>query len=790
MVGLRALDRKVLRDLARLWSQSLAIALVMACGVMTLVLALGAYRSLQGTKEAYYQRYRFAHVFATATRAPMSLKPRIEAIEGVSAASLRIRSGAILDIPGMAEPAMGLVLSLPANGQPEVNRLFLRDGLLPAADVPDEVALDERFAKAHGFVPGDRFTAIINGKRLSLRISAIVLSPEFIYAPDPGGLVPDDRRFAVFYMPRRAMEALLDMRGGFNDAALLLLRGAAEDQVIANLDRVLKPYGGRGAYGRDQQTSHAFLMSELTGLKAMAQVIPPIFLLVSAFLVNMILSRLISLEREQIGLLKANGYSSLAVAGHYSKLVSAIAVVGVVTGSIAGGLLGRGLTQLYAEFYKFPFLIYRESPDLYVIATVISVVAALLGAARAIWSAARLPPAVAMRPPAPARFRQIFARGRAGSHLLPQLTVMAFRHVLQHPLRSLLTTVAAGFAVALMVAALFTSDSMNFMIEDVFFRAERADARIDFSHEMAPSVMAEVRRLPGVLSAEPSRQADVVLRNGHHSQRIGLVGRPSQPQLSRVLDMHGTPIAMPPDGILLTERLARQLHVVQGDRLDVDLVDEGGRRVRTRVAGIVRAYIGKGAYADLAYLDRLREGGPRIGAAWLKVDPEQLQALYAAVKSTPGLGSVTLQTLSRDQFRALMDENIGIMMSVYVTIAVIVAFGVVYNSARIQLSERGRELASLRVLGFGRGQVFMVLAVEMAAIVLLAQPLGWAMGYGIALAVVAGFDSDLYRLPMVIYPATYAWATIVVLTAAAASAAIVRWRVARLDLIRVLKTRE
>lgn len=798
MVGRRrkgwpsVLDRKLARDLARLWSQSLAIALVMACGVMTLILAMGAYRSLDETRAAYYERYRFAHLFASASAAPRALGPEIAAIDGVQAFEMRLRAPVIVDMPGMVEPAAGMVLSLPPSGQPRVNRLFIRAGKLPGAQDSRAIALDERFAKAHGLELGDVLRVTLAGKRLELRIKAVVLGPEFIYSPDPSSLVPDDRRYAVLYMTREALAALTGRKGAFNDLVLTVTRGACVDCIRARLDALLAPFGGRGAYGRAQQHSHAFLDSELTGLRGMASVVPPVFLAVAAFLVNMILARLVALEREQIGLMKANGYTDLAVGWHYAKFALAVALVGVAIGAAAGAMLGRGLTELYGEFYRFPFLVFRNSPDLYAIAAGVTMAAAVLGAGRAIAQAVRLPPAVAMRPPAPPRFRRLVrwpvAAGRL--RLFSRLTVMALRHMMHRPLRSLLAAVAVAFAVALMVAAVFTTDSMDYMIEEQFFRAERADARLDFASPRAPAALAAIRRLPGVIAAEPTRVVHVELRHGPRRERVALTARPARSLLSRVLDRDGRVVELPPHGLMLADRLARKLGVQAGDRVEVKLIDEGGRVVTAQVAGVVQAWVGLAAYASLPALEAITGTGPRLTGAWVQTDPDRLEALYAAVKQSPGLATIALNALGRDAFRALMDENIGVMMGVYATIAVIVAFGVVYNAARIQLSERGRELASLRVLGFTRGEVYSVLMIELGLIVALAQPLGWLLGYGIAWGVVAGFESDLFRIPLIVTPRSYAWGSIVVLAAALASALILRLRINRLHLIEVLKTRE
>lgn len=804
----------------RLWAQALAIALVMACGVATIVIAVGASRSLEETRSAFYDRYRFGSVFVSATRAPLHLAERIELIPGIADAQSRIVQGVLLNIVGTAEPATGIAVSLPDYREPDVNRLYVRRGRLPEPGRTDEVAVVETFADAHGFTPGDRFDAIINGRSRTLNIVGIVLSPEYIYALGPGEMIPDPRRFGVFFMPRSVLEDITDLNGAFNDLSATLLRKANVERVIEQIDTILKPYGATGAYGRKDQISHAFLDSELSQLRAMATVIPPIFLFVSAFLVNMILSRLIELEREQIGLLKAVGYTDLAIAGHYAKLVTAISIVGLIIGAMAGTWMGQGLTQLYARFFSFPFLIFQQSFDLYVIAGGVTVLSALAGGAKAIWTTVALPAAVAMRPPAPVRYRSFFSGSVRQLQFFSQLTTMSLRHLVRWPVRTLMTAVGTSMAVGLLVTAMFSFDSIDFMVDTIFFRADRQDATLSFTTDRGLSALQDVAALPGVMRAEPFRSTPVILRNGHRERRLTIAGVPEDAILSRILDLELNPVPPPEDGLLISERVAKLLHLKAGDLAEIELLEKGQRIERLPVSAIVKglkreggpadpglsefgmamggvsitavvqSYVGLAVYARNEVLDRLMADGHRISGVRIAVDQTRTDELYQAVKETPGLASIALQDISRKRFRETIAQNINIMMTVYVTLAVIVAFGVVYNSARIQLSERARELASLRVFGFTRAEVSRVLLVELAIIVAIGQPLGWAFGYGFSWGVINGFESDLFRVPLIVNPATFATASLIVVAAAIVSALIVRRRVDRLDLVRVLKTRE
>jgi putative ABC transport system permease protein len=783
------LRRKVLRDLRRLWAQVLAIALVLAAGVATLILGNGAYSSLHETRARYYDTYRFADVFADVTRAPRALMGEIRDIDDVLAAEARIVKLGILDMPDMAEPGTMQLVSLPENSGRGLNLLHLRQGRLPDPQSANETVVSEAFALAHRLVPGAPLTLLMNGQRRELVVTGIALSPEFIYALGPGEMMPDPRRFGIAWLPRPALESAFDLEGAFSNVVLKLAPGASVDRAIETLDRLTAPYGGVGAMARKDQISHAFLDAELRQLSAMVKVLPPIFLLVAAMLVNITLSRLITLEREQIGLLKAIGYSSRAIAQHYVEFVLAIATLGVVIGGAAGIWLGAGMAQLYARFFSFPFLIFTRDPQVYALAATVTVAAAVAGALLAVRVAVALPPAVAMSPPAPADYR---ARMSVLSRLfaLRQTGVMVMRHLFRWPLRTASGTLGVGMAVAILVASLWSFGSINHMIDVTFARAERHDALMMFGAPEPARALFASRQMPGVLLAEPFRSVAARISHRALSRKLSIIGKPETPDLSRVLAPDLRPMTMPEAGLIISEALAKALSVRPGDRVTVEFLEGKRHTVILPVSGLSLGYVGLGAVMEISALNRTVGEGAVISGVALQVDKALQDAFYAAAKTTPKTGFVAVTALTVARFKETLAENITVMITVYVGLAAIIAVGVVYNFARIALSEQGRELASLRVLGFTRAEVSGILFGELATVVLLAQPLGWLIGHGIAFGMVRAFSSDLYRVPLVIGPEVYVTASLVIGAAALASAWAIRARINNLDMVEVLKTRE
>ena len=782
------LRRKVLRDLRRLWAQVLAIALVLAAGVATLILGNGAYSSLHETRERYYQENRFADVFADVTRAPRALLADIEEIEGVLAAEARIVRLGLLDLEGMKEPGSALFVSLPGDGA-GLNRLYLRLGRLPDPQFGREIVVSDGFAKAHGLGPGDTLPVLMNGQERKLLITGVALSPEYIYALGPGQMMPDPRRFGIIWAPRSSLEGSFDLEGAFTNVVLKLAPGANADRVIEALDRLTAPYGGVGATLRKDQISHAFLDAELTQLSAMVKVLPPIFLLVAAMLVNMTLSRLIALEREQIGLLKAIGYSSFAVARHYIEFVVLIAVVGILIGMAAGIWLGAGLAEMYARFFSFPFLVFARDPQIYGLAAVITMASAIGGAMYAVRTVVRLPPAVAMVPPAPATYRQSMSWFRT---ILPlrQTGVMVARHLFRWPFRTATSMLGVAMAVAIMVASLWSFGSIDYMIDITFFRTERHDAQVVFGTPEPQRSLFAVRQMPGVLVAEPFRTVAAQISNRNLSKKLGIIGHPAGAQLSRVLDADLRPMELPESGLILSEALADALDVRPGDLISVEVLEGSRPTVILPVSGVSLGYVGLGATMEIGALNRLMGEGALVSGLNLMIDESQEAAFYAAAKSAPKTELITVTALMLERFQETLAENITVMITVYVTLAAIIAVGVVYNFSRIALSEQGRELASLRVLGFTNREVAAVLFGELATVVLLAQPVGWLIGYGIGFAMVAAFSSDLYRVPFIMGREVFATASLVVLASALVSAFAIRGRINNLDMIEVLKTRE
>jgi putative ABC transport system permease protein len=785
-----ALDKKLARDLWHMRGQLVTVALVVACGIATYVTMRGSYQSVLNAQQDYYSRYRFADVFAHLTRAPSSLATGITTIPGVAFVQTRVVVEVTLDVPGLDEPALGRLISIPERPVPMLNGLCIRRGRYLEPGRRDEVLVSESFATANRLNVGETIGAVINGRWEPLRIAGVAISPEYVYEIRGAEVFPDNKRFGILWMSEKSLGPAFNMEGAFNDVALSLAPGASEAQVLTRLDTLLEPYGGLGSYGRYDQLSHRFLSDEITQDRITGIFVPSIFLGVAVFLIHVVLSRLVSTQRGPIGLLKAFGYSNASVGLHYLQFALAAVLLGTVAGVPVGIWLGRGLSKVYEDFFRFPELRFAASEGLIVSSALISAGAACLGALGALRSAVALPPAEAMRPEAPARFRPGFAE-RLGLQRFVSLSArMILRNLERRPWKAVLSTFALALAGAILVVGFYFYDAIDYLIRVEFETASREDVTVTFNQPRGSSARYAVARLLGVTRTEPFRAVAARLRYGHRSRRVAILGLRADRQLRRLIDLRMQEIDLPPEGIVLSSSLAHILGASPGDKITVEVLEVERPVRQVLVAGTVEDLIGTSAYMDLYALNRLMREGPTTSGAFLSVDSAFAARLYSFLKQTPAVSGVGVRDAMLASFRNTIARSLSISIGSLVGFACVIAFGMVYNGARVTLSERSHELASLRVLGFTQGEIGWMLLGEQGLLAAMSLPLGFLLGYATCALLVNSMQSELYRMPLVISGRTYAYTSLVIAAASAFSGMLILRRMRRLDLVSVLKARE
>jgi putative ABC transport system permease protein len=763
----------------------LTIALLVATGVTVLVGSVSTYVSLLTTQADYYRDSRFAEVWADVKRAPRSLLVRLTEIPGAATVEARIVKDVRVEWPRSELSVTGRIVSVPSGRQPQLNRLHLERGRWLDPLRRDEILVNAGFAEAWSIAPDDPISVILNGRIQTFRVAGIAHSPEFVYASRPGNPLPDDRTFVVLWADEDAVAAAFDMQGAFNNLTVSLAPGGSTPSVIAALDRHLEPYGAPGAYERRDQPSHRFLSDELAEQRTLAIAVPMVFFAVAAFLLNVVLGRLVESQREQIAALKALGFPSLPIGFHYLQFVAAICALGSLAGIGLGLWYGHGMMNNYRPFFRFPELTYTLPVWLPAAAVSASFIAAAGGVLAAVRRVLLLKPAEAMRPPVPATY----GHALAGMRLRPTAK-MVMRGILGRPVRSFLTVVGIALAVPMVVLGLFWWDALRYMVEVQFDGIERGDASVTFTDPVSRRAIREIGRIPGVLAVEGQRIVPVRLRAGNRTYRIGLTGLAEESELRVPRDSDLRPLPAPRDGLMISSGLAERLGLRIGSSVTVEVL-EGERPVRELpVVALVDEILGFSAYLEIGALNRFMREDDLVSHAAFRVDPLQAAAVWRLLSERPRIVATSVKSVWMRVFDEKIAGMVVISALVLTAFGLIIAVGVVYNSARIAFQERAWELASLRILGFSRASVSRILLAELGIEIMAAIPLGLALAQGIVELLLGLRDNETFRIPAVISEATFASAALIVVAAGLVSALLVRRRVDRLDLVAALKTRD
>lgn len=785
---MRAINRKLIRDILSFKGQIAAISVVTGAGVMVLILFVTTLDAIKHSRDRYYQLYNFAHVFSDIKRAPERVSELIREIPGVNIVETRVQGAVRLSVEDFDDPVQGLIISIPDGRQPLLNRLHLREGFMPESMQANHVVVSEPFAKAHDLRTGHTLEAIIKGRMETLTISGIAISPEFVYQIGPADLIPDYKRFTILWMNRGSLDGAFGMDGAFNNLILSLQAGADEKMVIDAVDHVLGPYGSIGAFGRRDQTSNRFLEEELSQLRIMTIVLPAIFLGVSAFLLNVLMARIIRTQRQQIALLKAFGYSNAEICIHFLLLTTLIVCIGAFIGVGLGAWSADGISDLYAEYFRFPEMRFGLQPWTIILAVTVAFGAGFLGTFRAVVQAVRQAPAEAMRPPGPERFTRGFIEGSIFGRIFSQPSRIIFRNLSRYRFKSLMSILGIGLSGSLLLLGSYQFGSVNHMLDIQYRLVQQMDVHIRFNEQVSLNARAELLVLPGVHYVETYRSVPTRLRHKRSEYRTSIMGMEKNPNLRIILGPDHKPVSPPDEGLLMTLYLADYLGASVGDFIQVEIMEGHRRSLEIPLAGIVDEPIGISTYMSRGTLNAIMREGPAISGAWLLTDKTRHGELFDKLWDMPQVAGISLISRDESNIRDYIQDTVLIFMAILLLLAGSISFAVVYNNARVAFAERVRELATLRVLGFTRAEVAWILIGEIGLITFLSIPLGWAMGTGFAFLLNKSLSTDLFRLPFTVGPDIYAFSTGGVLLASALSTAFIARKLRQLDMVLALKT--
>jgi len=789
---MNARKRLLISDILRLWKQGVAIVGLLACGIATFIMSTSTIRSMEASRDQYYAHYHFAHAWASLVRAPNALLDRILEIPGVTRASGRIVRQAILDFPNLSEPVTARLVSIETKS---LDALYLRKGRLPKLGAETEVVVSELFAEAHDLKLGDTLQANLGGKRDLLHIVGIGLSPDSIYVVQPGLLLSDNRLYGIVWAPREKLEAVWNMDGAFNHLAVELENPADGHKIQTQIDELLSNYGGTGSILRDDQESHARIRDELNELRTMAFLAPAIFLSVTIFLLHMVFSRWIGQQRERIATLRAFGYRVHEIAWHVLQVISIWIGAGVILGVLIGLRFANALSGIYKDFFRFPEIIQVPFGWEWIGAVMLGAAVAALGAWSGLKQVVRLPPALAMQAgnlqPSAARFLALWSlRSTSVAKMSPILRLVLLR-MLANPKLTLLSILGLSLGISLLILSSFFQSTIDRVLEHQFSQCQRHDFQLTFDESKNESSMYEISQWPGVTRVEGFRAVPVQLHNGNQRERLTILGLDPNAELFRLLDTSNqASIPKPNGGLVITKKLADKLGVSQGDFVEVEVLEGVHRRQRLPIDRIFANYTGPSVSIDRATLHEWMREGDRLSGVFLTLDPNYRDEVYQRIKKTPVVCGVLNRQATLANFRELLSRSTSAMRFINAIFAALITLGVAYNSALITFSERARDLATLRVLGYRQNEILWILLLELILITLLAIPIGIPLGYTFAYGMITALDTDSHRLPMVFAPSIIAYTLSVIAAATALCCLMVAQMASKLEIIHVLKVRE
>ena len=792
---MRTLSRKLGRDLLGNAGTLVSVVAIIAVGTGCFIGMGSAVRILSLSRATYYGEYRFADFWVHVKKAPLTAVERIARLEGMEAVEGRVVFEVILDVPGEERPLTGRLLSTPRqHADRTLNGLCLVRGSGFSDDRREELILSEAFAREHGLAPGDRVGLILNRKRQSFVIAGTAISPEYVYmVRGEGDLVPDPKHFGILYVEEGYAREVLDFQDACNEVVGRVVGGADADveAMAQDVARILHPYGVLSTTPRERQASHRFLSDEIEGGRVSSTLIPGIFLLVAALVLNVVMSRFAERQRSIIGTLKALGYSNKKVFLHFLAFGVAVGVVGGIVGNILGIALAAGMVEMYKGFYQFPRFVYEVYPDLLVIGMIISVVFALVGTAKGVWSVLRLEPAEAMRQKPPERGGMIFLEH------FPRLwkrlgfrTQMAMRSLVRNRFRTMTGVLATALAGSLIMLSLIMYDSLWFLVDFQFDRIVHSDVDIGLRDEQSIAGLYEARQLPGVDYAEPLLGVRCDLRNGRYERRMGIMGLAYRHRLTTPVRADLEPIEIPREGLVMSRKLAELLDLKEGDSLEVKPVRGRREPVQAHLASIVESYIGLDCYADLHYLSSLVGEYAAVNSVQTTVDPPRRADLYRTLKGLPNAQGLSVAADTRANIEGTFLTTMSGTLWIVIIFAGIIAGGSILNNALIEIGDGVRDISTLRVVGYQPRQIAAIFFRQSMITTAIGIVIALPLSYGLTLALVQAYNTELYRMPVVVKAPTVLLSAGMMVAFVLLAQAVVYRQIRKLDWLEGIKVKE
>ncbi|MFT5729346.1 MAG: putative ABC transport system permease protein [Desulforhopalus sp.] len=759
---MNTLNQKLCRDIWHSRYLILAVSAIIAVGIGCFVGMLSAAKNLEFARSNYYSSSRLADFWIDLKKAPVEEVRRLSRLSGVSETRERIQFQVVLDLPDAEKPVSALLLSMPDRHAPTINNIIVRKGTYFTNNRSNEVIVSEKFANARKIEPGDTITAVLNNQKKDLIVTGIAISAEFVYMASPGSMIDEPGSYGLLFIKRSFAEDIFGFNGACNSVVGLLAPELREHpkEIVEELSDRLAPYGVFIGLPRSEQFSPMVLDGEMKQLVNLAYIFPMFFLVVAALILNILMTRLAEQQRTVIGTLKAIGYGNTELMLHFMKFAVTTGLIGGGLGCLLGYWLGDLTTRMYVDYFTFPELTSKFYPGLLCSAIFIAVLFSLLGTINGVRRIMQLEPAEAMRPAVPPSGCSIALETiRCFWKGLDAGWQMILRGLFRSKGRTIIAIISAAMGSSIVVLAFGFVDSMDEMVSLQFDRVLRSDYHLSFSRELSLSAMDEIHRLPGVIHAEPVLNVPCTFKVRNHSKRGGIMGIIGNGKLTSPLNGDEEPLALPPAGLLMTSRLMEQLEVKAGDYIGVIPVKGEQKIVKMPVIEGIDSMIGLAVYADFHWLNRIFGQQNVINEVRVLAthDRDGEKQFLKKIKEMPNLETLTDLGEQKNALNKQLNGAMRASAVIMIVFAAVIFLGAILNGTLISLSERKREMATFRTMGYFDKEVGRLFFRENLLTNLIGSVLGLPLGYLMLVASMKGFVSDAYSFPAEVAPLSYVY---------------------------------
>ncbi|MCB8815530.1 ABC transporter permease [Desulfosporosinus shakirovi] len=746
------LRRKTWRDIKENFGIYLACIMVIALGLLLYTSMSIAVESMDKAQQDFYAETNFADGFITVTGYPENKVNSLTFLPGIDQAAGRIvKEVRVIDQQEDSNRYLKMVTLNEAN-VPQINLIQLIEGQLPNENQP-EILVDPKFLVANHLSLGDSIDVSIDGNQVSLYITGTAQSPEFIYIMrNAQDIYPSAEEFGIAYVPLSTLKALVKEKGQVNDIVITLKPGVSFDSVKDSLQAELKPYGVRSIVPRKDQTSHAILTSEIKQIRTMTKTLPVVFLGVAAIILYTMLRRLIEQQRVAIGTLKAFGFTDREIVLHYLTYPVVIGTTGGLLGGLSGVALSFPLTMMYKEFFALPGLKSEFSLKYLFFSLALAFVFSVLSGVKGSLDILRLEPSEAMRPPAPGTARKtLIEKFTWFWQTLSSQAQMGIRDVFRTPTRSLFNVIGIAVVYSLMTVSWSMQNMTDLLTVVQLEQVQTYDVKLQLTEPSpAGAVKFALAHDPGVSKVEPVLEVPASLRCGWLKKDVALMGLSEESTLYNILDKSGRRLEVPHHGVLLSEHLAKSLNVKVGDIIYVEsplrreTLSQKGENLL--VTGVVPQYVGLNAFMKDTELQRFLRQGEISTSMLIQMDSAEIGSMKSKYQNASNVSSIESLKDTGAKIQKMM-ESFGFTVWLLAILGGFCGFALIYNASIISLSERKRELASLRVLGMTPREVLRVITSEQWALYAFGILLGIPMAYGLSMSMAQSMSNDMYSLP-------------------------------------------